>query len=679
MAVVNAVEIARDYAGLAALALIALVAALLWTGAVGVTVGLAAALAGVSVGALVAILFYGLLGAALGLSGGVVALIGAGLVLIAGFLTAQYLGVRGFWVFCTLAFGALIGGGLVWLFSRGLSGPVGAWTPMIGAAVLLFVLFGALGAVKSGLASSPEERRIRFALADLAAPPAWFDCAYATLGGSAEAPGRCAFTPPEVEGLPSWARTPDLPRPTDVALDPSARAAVEAGDSPEASTPPEPSTPPAIQDLDAPDFDRVSALDATVTPGAPDAPDAPDAPADASEARQTASDDAARHAAAPSAPQDPAGLGAGAAPDTAAAIAAPTDATAIGVASDIAAAQNVDAVFEAPTAGEARRTEFVCFSALSASTERLCPDQTLSERDLEVAWRNADGEAVAAAGSISCYFDPNIALQATIVVNLSGALASELPNGVAGEGAVRRADAIYQMVTRMVGAARAGGEQNDELYLSLYLAGGSPLRAPWAEQAFAPGSVDRLFDVRSTTQTLALMRVLRSEVEALGPGALRGDLASALDAAVAEMPAAPFDAGERMLLLLVDSVDALELDEEAALKLGETAAAEGTPIFVVELGEDRGANGPLRLAERSGGAHFRARSVAELEEIAERLLRRSRSFCAVRVDAPAGFFERGSVELRLRRELEGACALEQIAVINCDGLSVSERILPSDL
>lgn len=679
MAVVNAVEIVRDFAGLAALALLALLAALLWTGAAGVTASLAAGVAGVAAGALGAIAFYGLFGALAGLGGGGAALIGAVLLLVGGFLTAQYLGVRGFWVFSTLALGAFLGAGLVWLFARGATAPIGPFAPLLAAAVLLFVVFGALGAVKTALAGAPEERRLRFAAADLAKPPAWFDCAYATLGGAGEAPGRCRFTPPEVDASPEWASDLAAPSPLDLAMAPDARRSADRAPAPGLAAAPDPGAAPAAADVSTPSFETEPLETATAPRGAPDAIAAPQTASDAADARRSdSSQDRADPV--PSAPEDPAALGSAATPDAPAR--APNDgpATVIGAAAPLAQAAGVDAPLTPPQSFDRSRARSVCFSGLAASTERLCPDQTLSERDLEVAWRDADGQAIAAVGAIECYFDPTLALHAVVLVNLSGALTEPLPNGPVGAGSVRRADAVRQMVTRMVGSARGGGlEEGDVFYVSLYFAGGSPLRAPWAEQAFGAGQVDRIFDIRSPRQTLALMRAFRAEVEALGPGALRGDLASAIDAAIQDMPAAPFEFGERLILLVIDSADAAQLDDEAAVKLGETAAASGALIFAIEIGDETGAEGPRLLAERSGGAHYRARSAAELEAIVDRALRRARSFCAVRVTAPESFFESGSVELRLRRELDGACVLEQVAVIDCDGVSASERILPADL
>ena len=208
MTLMHAVEAVRDYAGFAAIILFGLLAALLWTGAAGVSTGVAAAIAATAAGAVAAIVFYGLLSAATGAAGWLIALIGAVFVIAGGFASAQFYGVRGFWIFFTLAAGAGGGGLLMWLFERGATAPIGPLSPMMAAAVFLFVVFGALGSVTAVAGATPDERRVRLALADLTRPPAWFDCAYATFGGEAEQPGRCPFTPRPSMANPNGRRTP---------------------------------------------------------------------------------------------------------------------------------------------------------------------------------------------------------------------------------------------------------------------------------------------------------------------------------------------------------------------------------------------------------------------------------------------------------------------------------------
>ncbi|MCI4666078.1 MAG: hypothetical protein MRY74_15285 [Neomegalonema sp.] len=669
MSLMNAVEIARDFAGFAALVLFGLFAALLWMGAINVSVSLAAAIAAAALGAVGAIAFYGLLAAA-GLGGVSIGLLGLALMLLGGFLSAQYYGVRGFWVFWTVAAGVGFGAMLLVLVHRG-AAPVGPFMPILAVAVLTLVVFGALGVVASQT-SAREDRRFRLAVTDLTTPPEWFDCAYATFGGTAEKPAHCPFTPPKVVGAPSWAVDPKAPEATDAALAADARAAAEGVTPLAAADAPKESAAPKTKDLSTPSFDTAPGDPAR--PGeAPKDVAAPAVAKGADEARKTDSrDDRGKSVEAPKAP---APLPPSAVADPSAPKADAPESAKVETASALPAAKNMDSAPASPSRPEASRSAFVCFSALGAAAQRLCPDQSLSERDLEVSWRDKDGAAIGKAGSIECYFDPALALHVTTVVHVSGALAAEMPRDKAASGAMRRADAIYQMLTRLAGAARAGARSDqDKLFLSMYLIGGSPLREPWAEQSFGDGMADRLFDIRSTPQTLSFLRYLKLEIEALNAGTLRGDLASGVNAVIKGRPKAPFEVGESVILLLVDATEAGRLEKEAAIKLGDSAKAAGAPVYVIQIGEDRGHKTLEALAERSGGALIRAEHAEALEETIERTLRRARSFCAVRVTAPESFFKSGSVELRLRRKLEGSCELEQLAVVDCAGIKTTERI-----
>ncbi|MEL6318458.1 MAG: hypothetical protein AAFR16_12565, partial [Pseudomonadota bacterium] len=69
---------------------------------------------------------------------------------------------------------------------------------------------------------------------------------------------------------------------------------------------------------------------------------------------------------------------------------------------------------------------------------------------------------------------------------------------------------------------------------------------------------------------------------------------------------------------------------------------------------------------------------AALGAVLERVLTRARSFCALKVTAPASFFDDGAFEVRLRRRMTDGCRLEQVAQLACGALTRTERILPAD-
>src|SRR5262249_54731200 len=154
-------------------------------------------------------------------------------------------------------------------------------------------------------------------------------------------------------------------------------------------------------------------------------------------------------------------------------------------------------------------SSFVCFPMLGALADRLCPDPQLNQTDVEVSWRAPGGDAFAAIDGLECFLDPTPPLYATLIVHLSADLAGMMPRAPGGgEGPmVRKSLSIYDMVTRLVGLARAGGRDDASggLYLSLFVANGSRLNSPWASQDFGPEMSDRLFDVASSAQTLALL------------------------------------------------------------------------------------------------------------------------------------------------------------------------------
>ncbi len=174
-----------------------LTAVTLLSGAVGVSLALANAFAVVALSALVAFALSGALFWTAGASLGGTGLVLAALVLTGAFLGGHWFGVRGLWIAALSACGAALAWLLLWAFGRELPPPLGLAGPMAAFACLTFLSFGALGALtRAAAAPAAGSAEQPAALALLASPPAWFDCAYAALGGSAEAPGQCVLTPP---------------------------------------------------------------------------------------------------------------------------------------------------------------------------------------------------------------------------------------------------------------------------------------------------------------------------------------------------------------------------------------------------------------------------------------------------------------------------------------------------
>ncbi|MEL6977662.1 MAG: hypothetical protein AAGM38_03160, partial [Pseudomonadota bacterium] len=330
-----------------------------------------------------------------------------------------------------------------------------------------------------------------------------------------------------------------------------------------------------------------------------------------------------------------------------------------------------------PAQFDRARTAFVCFPMTSLAADRLCPDQRFSVDDLSIAWRLPGGEAVGAPEGVSCSVDRELGLHATLMVNLSGHLASPL----AGAQSKRKIDALYDAAARLVGLARGGAEDDGATRMSLYIAGGSPLLSPWAERAFGPGKADRLFDLGSSGQSLALLRRLKADALELSPNAPTLDFLAALQAMAADRPQP--SAGEGMArstsaaFLVTDALAVADVGERVAAAAGDALAAAGLPAMVIEIGPGGPSPAMTRLAEASGGTAFAAEDAAALSAVLRSAFHRMRRFCAVQVTAPERFFTEGAVELSLRRRMTDGCSLEQMVSVSCEGLSLQERIDPN--
>ena len=314
-------------------------------------------------------------------------------------------------------------------------------------------------------------------------------------------------------------------------------------------------------------------------------------------------------------------------------------------------------------------------TALAA--DRLCPDQTFGPDDLGVRWLMRGGEAIDAPDSVDCAVDRELDLHVTLFVNLSGDLAAPFPALAQDAGLkLRKAEAVYDAATRVIGGLRGDVETGGRTLMSLYVAGASSLQSPWAEQSFSPDRVDRLFDVSSSGQALGLMRRLKSDTQAVRKNTAARDLAAELEAMLEARP----DMGEgrrrSLAILATDALAAELLPEEAAARVGAQFAAKGVPIIAIETGPGAPSKALTPLAERSGGAAFSAGDAETLYRRMSEALDQGRRFCAVRVTAPDRFFREGELQLRLRRRMTDGCALEQIATISCDALRFEERIKP---
>lgn len=702
--------LARDVAAVLALVFMGLMAALFWSGQDGVSGGVAASVAVAAAAGLLALGLYGLLSAATGLSMAAIGLLFTALILAGAFYGAHAYGARGLWLAGLAMAGVALAWALLWVFSLRLGAGLGPAAPMVAYAALALFAAGALSAASR--AAQPETRAERTsglmvsAQRMLGAPPPWFDCAYAALGGSAANPAHCPFTPPEIAAAPPWAEEAEIPRlpaPESAGLSALERS---SGADEETARAPRLGRTPDLPALPAPPRSGNPAFDLAETPpqAAPDAPDGLSPPANrdlvaapaeaedaAAEVEQVAA--AARRAVSGLAaspgrrepPRQPAAPGLESPvpegrPGPEIAAFHPAEAAAV-------APPDAEAAPRRPSADSDRpMTAFVCFPMTSLAADRLCPDQRFGVDDLEIAWRMPGGAARQSPAGVECYADPSAPLHATVMAHLSGDLAGLLPRGPEGqagpgEDRLRKAEALYEALTRLLSAARAArGDERARIMLSLYVAGGSSLRSPWAQQSFGPERADRLFDLGSISQSLAMLRRLREETQAVRKSRVGADFAESVRTMIRERPAAPTSAGapaRNVVLLIVDSLAIETFDEAEASRLGAELAAAGLTAMTVEIGPGGATPALTRLAERSGGVAVAAADAESLFEALSRALDKARRFCAVRVVGPERFFAEGAIEISLRRRMKDGCALEQIAAISCDGLSLKERVDPN--
>ena len=131
-----------------------------------------------------------------------------------------------------------------------------------------------------------------------------------------------------------------------------------------------------------------------------------------------------------------------------------------------------------------------------------------------------------------------------------------------------------------------------------------------------------------------------------------------------------------MTIVFVDASLAATLAPDDVASLRAAVAAYGAPVFIVELGALAPSETMRDVVEPSNGAAYGARDAERLWEIIETSLQRARSFCAIGVTAPEAFFDSHALEVRLRRQMIDGCVLEQVAVLDCDGMRMEQRIEP---
>lgn len=763
MSLASWLGLARDLAAILAIGAALLSLATFWSGQNGLSGGLAASVLIVSLAAVAALTMHGLLSGGAGLPGGAVAGIMAATVLAGAFFAAHVWGVRGLWVAGLALVGVAFAWALIWAFAGRLEAYAAGLGPVLALLLLSVLALGALGSVTwqaqrwqarqaqspVGLGAGKEPAMLVAASQLLATPPPWFDCAYATLGGAAAAPGQCAFTPPKVETQPVWAAPAGAPDTRQAASGVALEDRASQSEETDAAAPPafearpaEPSEP-AEPSLSNPEFDT-AATATTTRPQSPSGlsrPRNPDAPADRGLDAETASaplqgepQSASVESAAPgdnqvaaaeapqAAPTPPAGppLSDGAAAETEGPAAAETAPPSVSTPADAIAAPNIgdgapqqpnapggeqspSALASAPPAaviepGETRAgpvgdalaaplrsaadsnrpvSAFVCFPMTSLAADRLCPDQRFDVTDLGVRWRLPGGEAIDSPDGVECAVDRGIEMHATLFVNLSGDLAAAMPSDTATR--MRKADSLYDAATRMIGGVRGTTDRGradgaGATLMSLYVAGGSSLLSPWAEQSFSPDRSDRLFDVSSPGQALSLLRRLKTDTQAVRKNTAARDLGAELVAMAQDRPESAAANARSTVILVTDALAAEMLEREEAARIGAALAQAGLPVLAIEIGLAAPSPAMTALAESSGGSAFAASDGESLYRLMSRSLERSRRFCAVRVTAPNRFFDEGTLELRLRRRMTDGCALQQVATISCDGLNFSERV-----
>lgn len=665
MSVSSAAALAKDVAALLAGVSLLLAAAILWSQAGAVTAALAISAAAAAAGGVAAIAVAGL-GGALGAPPLWIALAVAALFVALAFWSALTFGVRGLWLTSAAGLGAAFGAVLLILFAR--AGVAGAAGPLVALGLLALLGAGGLGA-----AAAAPEARARTA-ADLLRPPAWFDCAYGALGGTALGRGRCAFAPPVARTY--LENTPALAPDTSPARQSFSDG--EAGETrplaaPDALADAPPPPTDLAEDAPPPDMGGRHATSAPLKVSAGPAPEV----AAAQQEPQVSRDPGAvptppRTALAPNAAPSAPDQDAVASPDTAAAMGAVAVRAAYAAppAQDGAPASQVGQV----GGSDRRRSAFVCFPLLGAHAEQLCPDRRFDPGSVSVSWSAPGGRAAASVDSVECALDRSAVSHVSFVIGLPTDPNRRLSRGEGGGEAVRSGDALHLAMTRFLSAARAGVSLS-ELYLSAVFLNGSRLSGAWAGHDLGVERSDRLFSVTSGAQTLALLRRLKAEAGAAKPQVSAKELLDGLNASAQERPEPTSRATQAMTVLLLDAaaVETPNPDQiEAAARVARKA---GGPLFVVALTEDGAAPEALsRLAEAAGGAAYGAGHLAGLTAALENVVLRARSFCAVRVSAPESFFEDGPVEIMVRRQMSDGCKLRQVAALSCGAAELRNEI-----
>ncbi|MCI4662590.1 MAG: hypothetical protein MRY63_12315 [Neomegalonema sp.] len=731
MTFTTALGLAREFAVLLLLLSLAALAVASMVG-VGILSGpLAAALAVIAAAALVSMAGYGVLTGLLGLAPLWTVLFGLTLLLGLGAYATASFGVRGLWM---SALGAA-GMGLAALFLAVFNGtallPFGVAMPALAFTVLAAMLAGSLGVMAHGVArrvaidgEMAEPREVaalqswRRAGTYLTVPPGWFDCRYAALGLPAVNPGLCASNPPQIASAPDWSTSASPETDTDQTLaalqgeaaEPAANAGSGANGpsspAPDQIEPPQhlPQAPqaapsPAAPAIETPDFATVLA-DNTVEQRDP-------SPLSAS-ALETA--DAVLPDATPAPlPQ----VGAPQPDESIAALGLPSEEAAPQALSPDAASPLVggDGVPPEPQgedgpqlaaliteAAEASRTEFVCFPMLGPAADALCADQALTVADFDVSWLGAGADDQRASGvleRLSCYYDPALAVHLSVLVNLSADLAGTIPRSESpAAGNVRRADAIYEMVTRLISGFRnaasrtistdlptgdvPGGAQMPKASMSMYFAGGSSLRSPWASKEYGAGQIDRLFDLASDTHAFAMLKRMREEMRSVklstqAPPMVRS-LSRLLEGRPSTQPGSePAGRHQQVALLLTDR-SAVDLPTGTAEQLAPQYEAAGVMLYAVTLGETAPDPELASLSHATGGQVFAVKDLESFAKVMDGMSRWTQSFCALRVTAPSFAFDLGGLSVTLERAQKDGCRLRQVATLSCEGVSMKRRL-----
>lgn len=661
----NILNLGRDLAALAAGLSVLLAAAVLWTGTGVVSASLAASVALAAVGGVVTVALAGAI-SAVGVPWMWALAIISVLLAAAAFAAALGFGVRGLWFASMVFAGALCAGVLFTLFDRaGFSGPTG---PLLTIAILCLVIAGGLGGAASLV--DPDARKAKTArnLAGLFTPPNWFDCAYAALGGSGENEGRCADAPPTMLAAapePSTAITPD----THLLI-----ATEPADDARAPKQPPMPSAPAllAAASTETPDFSHIS--DDMIK----DAPQ-PATPIDiAADPAAVVNDDVPSDPEVPDQPREPAQVAAAAMPEKGVRFEPVEEQTRV-LATATAASASAPIVDSAavvpPRSHDRRRTAHICFPLLNAYAEQLCPDRRANSDTIEVSWSVPGGKAVAGIGDVECKLDPTAPSQITLYFALPADPSRRISRGDGTGEAIPLSVALYEAATRLFVSARTGRNVN-HFFLATYFPNGSRLASAWATHSFGVERSDRLFNASSSSQTLEMLRRLKLELHSSRETLAEDVFSNGVAEALKDRPKQFRDFfGQSMLVTLVDTRSASEPSAKSIGRLSRLSKREKTPLFVITLADDgEPPEAYKELAEATGGVAYGAGDLAALSHAFERVILRARSFCAVRVSAPTSFFDIGSAEVRVKRQLLDGCSLTQVATLSCEEAEIREFV-----